>query len=317
MTGCCAGDVPSEYRGIRQECAKRTSRGSRGVGGTFRVRVPVAHLAMHFVHSRGVRSGSVAFPAPSFALSVAGLTFEGFRRTRLTTASGDERPLVVFAPLQSSILSPWPDDSASSRGFSYLPSIDVLPGVHSRRCDLAAVPTSDPGCRPGHRVPSSRFLTASTAFSALTFAPKRSGRGVAGLLHPAADPGVRRVSLRPPRLTVAGVPERRLSRDAFHTPRRIPLACSRTVSPRPLPPCRSSGRFVALVGNPLPGVPLCARPRSDADFEALLRLRVRSVVAPLPVRHALSFRWALFPFKVPSTWKSTLPSATVWRPEAS
>jgi hypothetical protein len=145
-------------------------------------------------------------------------------------------------------------------GFVY-PPIDVLPGVHSRRSDLAAVPTSGPGCRPGHRVPSSRFLTASTAFSALTFAPKRSGRGVAGLLHPAADPGVRRVSLRPPRPTVAGVPERRLSRDAVRTPRRIPLACSRTVSPRPLPPCRSSWRVVALAGNPLPGAPVYARLR--------------------------------------------------------
>ena len=87
----------------------------------------VAHLAMHFVHSRVVRSGSLAFPAPSFALSVAGLTFEGFRRTRLTTASGDERPLVVFAPLQSSILSPWPMIRPPLLGF-VSPSIDVLPG---------------------------------------------------------------------------------------------------------------------------------------------------------------------------------------------
>jgi hypothetical protein len=32
--------------------------------------------------------------------------------------------------------------------------------------------------------------------------------------------------------------ESQIPRNAFHTPRRIPLVCSRTVSPRPLPSCR-------------------------------------------------------------------------------
>jgi len=37
-----------------------------------------------------------------------------------------------------------------------------------------------------------------------------------------------------------------VSRNAFHTPRRIPLASSRTASPRPLPSCR----FQRRIGQP-------------------------------------------------------------------
>jgi hypothetical protein len=61
----------------------------------------------------------------------------------------------------------------------------------------------------------------------------------AGLLHPAAGHGVRRVSRFAARSasTVGWAPD---SRDAVHTPRRIPLVGSRTASPRPLPPCRST-----------------------------------------------------------------------------
>jgi hypothetical protein len=41
--------------------------------------------------------------------------------------------------------------------------------------------------------------------------------------------------------------ERPTPRDAVHTPRRIPLADSRTASPRPLPPCRSLRASLGLV----------------------------------------------------------------------
>jgi hypothetical protein len=63
--------------------------------------------------------------------------------------------------------------------------------------------------------------------------------GVAGLLHPAADHEVRRVSVvsrqRHPKAALcalASFPRR------SHTLRRIPLVSSRTASPRPLPSCR-------------------------------------------------------------------------------
>jgi len=110
------------------------------------------------------------------------------------------------------------------------PSIDMLPGVHS--CDRCChLPLRVRRNLSEHRVPTSWFCTTSPVFSAvrpLTRAavPPCDGPGVAGLLHPAADPGVRRISAR------------WLPCDA-PTPRRIPPPRSRTVSPRPLPSWRS------------------------------------------------------------------------------
>lgn len=85
--------------------------------------------------------------------------------------------------------------------------------------------------------PTSSFRTTS---------PVCSAAGLAGLLHPAADPGVLRVSAR---LSVEPAPRVRPSLDvslpvtawrlphvAFHTPRRSPLPRSRVASLRPLPP---------------------------------------------------------------------------------
>jgi hypothetical protein len=123
---------------------------------------------------------------------------------------------------------------------------------------------------------------------------------VAGLLHPAADPGVRRV----------------VTRDAVRTLRRIPLASSRTLSPGPLPPRgsvaarpRSQLRAAGRVRTTPPGwapvrrsrpphttgdtrarppLPAGAR-RGAGHLEALLRRRIRSVVPPLPAEDALSF----------------------------
>jgi hypothetical protein len=62
--------------------------------------------------------------------------------------------------------------------------------------------------------------------------------GAAGLLHPAAGSGVRRVScFRHPRAPEGGLDGRRIPRAAGHTLRRVPLISSRTASLRPLPSC--------------------------------------------------------------------------------
>ncbi len=84
----------------------------------------------------------------------------------------------------------------------------------------------------------------------------------AGLLHPAADPGVRRVSSR----FIALDPK--VSLDSTLGPRdaptlqRVSLAKSRAASPRPMPPCRS----------PCCTLPIrrCSAASQSADFEALL-----------------------------------------------
>jgi len=64
------------------------------------------------------------------------------------------------------------------------------------------------------------------------------------LLHPEAGRGSLRFQVSRPSMADRSrrpVGLGSLSRNAFHTPRRIPLVCSRTASPRPLPSCRSAG----------------------------------------------------------------------------
>jgi hypothetical protein len=82
-------------------------------------------------------------------------------------------------------------------------------------------------CHPTRPVPSSWFLTTSTACST---------RGPAGLLHPAPGPGVHDlagVQPRPVKVDRCG------RSDHAVTLRRLPLVGSRAASPRPLPPWRS------------------------------------------------------------------------------
>ena len=94
---------------------------------------------------------------------------------------------------------------------SVRPSIDLLPGPGPERC-FHRSGSGSPG--PG-QVPPSWFRTTSTVLPS----PE-----VAGLLHPAADPGVRRV------WCAKAQSPRRVS-----YPSKNPLADSRTTSPWPLP----------------------------------------------------------------------------------
>jgi len=90
-----------------------------------------------------------------------------------------------------------------------------------------------PGVHPAGRVPSSWFLTTSTAFSA---------REVPGLLHPGTGRGSRRFRCADTaaapltEVSVTAEPPNALSRRALRTPRRSPPAGSRIASLRPLPP---------------------------------------------------------------------------------
>lgn len=88
---------------------------------------------------------------------------------------------------------------------------------------------SAPGSHPRSPVPSSWFGTTSTASSASQFA---------GLLHPAAGPGVRGVSASAPPTEGRGCSGFLSAQDSH--PSKEPPDDSRAASPRPLPPCRSS-----------------------------------------------------------------------------
>jgi len=143
---------------------------------------------------RGSRvTGRLAFPVPSSTLPVAGRALEVFRSLR------DARlgPVVVPSRLwlaSRAPLSPGPARAgllswdSSGRPLARAPPIPPL----QRHAFDASTPAqcrhraSDPSCHPRIPVPPSWFRTTSTVSSA---------SNVAGLLHPAAIPGVRRVSV--------------------------------------------------------------------------------------------------------------------------
>jgi len=121
----------------------------------------------------------------------------------------------------------------------------------------------------------------------------------AGLLHPAADPEVRRVSCvrgsRDGLCETSGSGKRRsIPHDAIHTLRSIPPDCSRTPSLGPLPPCRSilPSRLLIPVPFPVPGFgapsarPSTSRPSSAVGSVAPTR--------PFPVGRCPILPWALF-----------------------
>jgi len=109
------------------------------------------------------------------------------------------------------------------------PSIDIAPWRPLPRDVPAALRLSRVHLESP--VPSLWFLTTSTASSA---------RRLAGLLHPATDHEVRRVSCscRPDTAGEGGLVRSRDPRGAHRTPRRMIPSDSRSASPRPLPSCR-------------------------------------------------------------------------------
>jgi hypothetical protein len=96
----------------------------------------------------------------------------------------------------------WTSLSATCSSVPVRPSIDLLSGVHSR-FDVAIVSSGSGLPDPDH-VPTPWFRTTSPVFSAVrpvtgTAAPsplRVISLRVAGLLHPAANRGVHRVSVR-------------------------------------------------------------------------------------------------------------------------
>jgi hypothetical protein len=172
---------------------------SRGVGVAFRVvevAVPVGHCG---VSSNERGSGSLAFPAPSSVLAVAGRTLEVFPSPPLSTGplrreccapAPAEGSLVTFglsfralAALPELLAASEEASSSSSRGIRSRAaplSLDLL-RVHSRKPELPSVRSCQgPGSRSA--------LVVSHHLDGLLRA------GAAGLLHPAVDSGVRCVS---------------------------------------------------------------------------------------------------------------------------
>jgi hypothetical protein len=193
---------------------------------------------------RRLRSGSSGLPRSLLDLRRRRQALEVFRSAPRRCRSEEPQ---AREPSWSSLLSrvllfrPGPDGppllgsvGRARARTPFAPPPTSPPCVHSRRASRLGF--GDEGAIPRRPVPPSWFRTTSAASSARKFA---------GLLHPAASPGVRRVSsptptpLRHPKVA-SRTRSPRLPATPFRTPRRIPLDRSRTASPQPLPPWRCS-----------------------------------------------------------------------------
>jgi len=148
----------------------------------------------------------------------------------------------------------------------------------SPHASVAKLPLRNP-------VPSSWFLTTAMVSSA------RRSRACCIPL-----PIVRFAAFPDSEIPLPGV--RGISRDVFHTPRRIPPYRSRSTSLWPLPPCRCLPAASAAPPGSVAGSGFRCFAVGTLDFEAFLRCRVRSARATVASRETPYPSWALFPFEV-------------------
>jgi hypothetical protein len=198
-------------------------------------------------------------------LPVTGRVFEVFRDRDDSKLFA----LVALAPLQSPTLpadGKRPSLVDSPCAEAHHPLVDIPSSVHSHTmsppCFGSEMPIPEITFRPRGFAPPRRF------------APLEGRRLVASCYRP----GVRRVSRDPkllrPKSKVSTEP---VPRDAVRTPRRIPLAGSRTASPRSLPSfrcdrdsnyCPSHARFQALAEAGIPARRSNSRPCSTTESVA-------------------------------------------------
>jgi hypothetical protein len=210
----------------------------------------------------------LAFPVPSSTLPVARRALEVFRSLRDARFYPGVVPSRLWFPSRAPLscgpaltgLLSWDSSGRTLTRSSpcTAPSSTWPRRVHSHPMSPSGFGSELPARVP---VPSSWFLTTSTVSSA----SKR-----AGLLHPATDPGVHRVSC------VRSPPASRSCRGrATRSPRCVhPSKNSRdrscSASPRPLPPRRSA-------------------PFGAVDLEVLFHDRVCDVASALQMTRILSF----------------------------
>jgi len=238
-------------------------------------------------------AGRLAFPASSLALPPTRLAPDGdgpsrsFASRRWSPGIAAKGPSThSSAPLRSSHLLPGPAHAdllswgrTGRTGFPgrLAPSPLRQLCTFSRRTVARPLPARNRGSRPSafgcqseSPVPTAWYLTTSPGFSALR---------LAGLLHPAADPGVRRVSHGPAEAS-------RDPRDAT-TPRRM------LPSARGTPVTRSPG-------------PRGVRPRWLRIDASLLTMSRRLVARPAPSR-LYPCGWSVTSTLVADCRRSVLP----------
>jgi hypothetical protein len=261
--------------GVRPVQRTRPFVGLTGSSGTWRTTGPSPLLlAQRLPPPGGVGGGSLAPSSDLHDLGRFRLVFQ-VRPHRLPHGAPSLRmvarpvlsALVTLVPLQRRVPAPadhpWVEQGGSSSpGILLLgvrPSVDISERVHSRPVETGPRPMA---ATPPDLVPLLRFLTAPAACSALR---------VAGLLHPAADPGVRRVSGRTSHSLRSGG-------GADLSRRRVSHPSEGCSSPTAAP-CRHGRCLLAVT----PRVSRFRGPPGWPGFEALLHRRVRYARPPLPV----------------------------------
>jgi hypothetical protein len=155
--------------------------------------VAAAFLAKNGDGPAGWRSGWLVFPASSTTFTVTGGSSRSFAGLPRTISEETACEPLSCAPLEE-CRTPWPLLAFSRvcphgvarvrRDVPFAPPSTCHRSVHSGVGDQPTLRLR--GFHPRSPVPSSWFCTTSMGSSA---------SGVAGLLHPAADPGVHHVSV--------------------------------------------------------------------------------------------------------------------------
>jgi hypothetical protein len=176
------------------------------------------------------------------------------------------------SPSKTRWASRGPSSTAANRRGLQAPLMEFSQRPSLRRSHCVRPLPANRGSRlpPLEHVPSLPFLPASTVFSV---------HSIAGLLHPAADHGIRLVSRRPP--TVA---DARPSSQALHPSELSPLQQRLSLSPRNTP--RHQGPYPLVVRGFIPGNAFARRP------QGFLHRRVRCSHSVLPPRSCSLLPWA-------------------------
>jgi len=205
------------------------------------------------------RCGSLVFPASVRGGPVAGLT----ERTNDVSRDGQlpDQPHPHGLGASSKHLYCLAGNQPPLMGFVVRPSIDIFDhGLLS----ASMFPSMKSSGTTGKRPPPSWFRTTSTV------APCSNRKRIAACCQSWGSPCFAR-STGASAFAVSS--EHRVPHDAVRTLRRIPLADSRTASPRPLPSCRLH------------------------RLQGVAPSRVRNLAGPLPVTRCPILPWALFPSK--------------------
>jgi len=244
---------------------------SRGLMGRSRSWAPIVDDSMTVFLSSIARSGSLVFPASSMILACHQADLRGVPHVAAISIRcrhrHEFRPSTPSSPLQS---SRWSWDCRRTIGRSYFSSPSSR-GIHPTLLRRLAPPSTSPrASTPRSDVAIGSFgdeRPARQSRSVLAVSHRHDGfrrTKLAGLLHPATDPEVRRVSRSKP------FPATHPPLEEFRSPPAVPrhrgLCPLEVPLPRSRAPCR---RPLRVDRKSNPRVPISLRCQNESFVEEL------------------------------------------------